>query len=820
MIACPSDDGLRQIGHDSLPTKLFAEFDAHLRDCSDCQQRLGQIAKEIRVTERKPEDQTTAWETTPEIPGFEIDRQIGRGGMGVVFRAWDHTLERTVALKLMPCSSKDGISFRKRWKTEARLFAKVQHPHVVSLYDIGCTDCWLYLVLEYVAGGSLADHLDGPLPQTLAASWGTQIARAVQNIHDSDILHLDLKPANILIDPGTETSLDRAILKVSDFGIARLRLEEQDHGNQAETTLNGPWGGTRSYMPPEQFRGARHDLTPRTDVYAIGAILYQFLTGRPPFHGVTMSQTFEMVQNQEPVPPRRLNPQVSRDLETITLKCLQKEPGRRYASAAALADDLTRFLEGRPILARPVSYAERGWRWCRRRPALASTLAALAATLVIGILAILVLYSKAINERVRAQAALEREIKNHRIAVASLESLHKIVYGTLTDHPLRGEQLVKAASVLREQIAKSRIIEGSQQPFPVLGGTNKLLAERLKMTRRLNDASAVMRDEIAHSKISYFCDRADQQKYWDYVEGLVTAAAIEIEAGRLHDAFDYLKEAAGVVKTTHLDGPLRVVSVARVSAEFRSLEKVLSTSTQTLQALQVKSTRRSLWPEPRSLKPDRPDHFILQACLFADDGAWFKAHVLAETVIEKIRSIDSHPTEVRRSLRDLTEDWILREVQHWHETQGLGQTRQQEIDSHAKRMLEQIKAAAVPLDLTSTRSKNVSQRLLNVFGGLAARERRAGRLEIADRVVALHSSLAQCAIQEFPTHAGWFLLLSEAYMQRSKNAWKRNSIADVRVLLKQSIDELMRGALLDPDDSIISNFLIDHIGRLARLPKS
>ena len=310
----------------------------------------------------------------PEVPGYEVRGELGRGGMGVVYRAWHLRLNRPVALKMLlagPCARPDEL---ERFLREAEAVAALHHPNIVPVYDAGEVDGRPYFTMELVEGGDLAEQIRGvPQPAHQAAALTATLAEAIHAAHQSGIVHRDLKPSNVLLS-GDGTP------KVADFGLAR-RLEG-DEG----LTLSGAPMGTPSYMAPEQARGDKRAIGPATDVYALGAILYELLTGRPPFKAESGAATLQQVVAEEPVSPARLNPRVPRDLETICLKCLHKEPRRRYASAAALADDLRRFEKGEPIAAHPLGRLERLARWARRRPAAAVLLAGalLVATAVLG----------------------------------------------------------------------------------------------------------------------------------------------------------------------------------------------------------------------------------------------------------------------------------------------------------------------------------------------------------------------------------------------------------------------------------------------------
>jgi tetratricopeptide (TPR) repeat protein/tRNA A-37 threonylcarbamoyl transferase component Bud32 len=325
------------------------------------------------------------------VPGHEILGELGRGGMGVVYKARQLKLNRLVALKMILAGGHTDIQDLKRFCREAEAVAALQHPHIVQIFEIGEQDGLPYFSLEYVEGGSLAKRLNGtPLPSRQAAALVETLARAMQAAHERGIVHRDLKPSNVLLTAeGTP--------KIADFGLAK-RLD--GHAGQTQT---GSIVGTPSYMAPEQARGRSKEVGPATDVYALGAILYELLTGRPPFRAETPLETVLQVRSDEPLPPSRLQPKLPRDLETICLKCLRKEPARRYASARELAADLDRFLGQEPITARPVSVWERAWKWARRRPAVATLLGLLLVVVGGSLLALTGLWRRAEQARAEAQ---------------------------------------------------------------------------------------------------------------------------------------------------------------------------------------------------------------------------------------------------------------------------------------------------------------------------------------------------------------------------------------------------------------------------------
>jgi len=353
----------------------------------------------------------TAW---PYVPGFEILGELGRGGMGVVYKARQEKLQRLVALKMMLSVAQGGPERLTRFRTEAEAVARLQHPNVVQIYEVGEQEGSPYLALEYCAGGSLADRLDGtPLPARVAASVVESVARAVSAAHEVGIIHRDLKPANVLIanelpsdlPPGNAPRTDAPTLasltlKLTDFGLAK-KIEEQG------LTATGVVLGTPSYLAPEQGLGNANSVGPAADIYSLGAILYELLTGRPPFKGETTIDTIMQAVSRDPVPPSRLNSKVPLDLETICLKCLEKSPASRYPTAAELANDLTRFRAGEPIRARPLSAVGRSIKWSRRRPAVAALLGLLATSVAVGFTLVTILYLAANKAVAQAQTNFE-----------------------------------------------------------------------------------------------------------------------------------------------------------------------------------------------------------------------------------------------------------------------------------------------------------------------------------------------------------------------------------------------------------------------------
>ena len=356
-------------------------------------------------------------ESTPEgvlrrVGDYDLLDETGRGGMGVVYRARQRSLERTVALKVLLGGHFAGEDGRRRFRAEAAAAARLNHPGIVAIHEAGETDGQPFYSMDFIEGETLSAMLRrGPLSFRQAAELAAKMAAALHHAHTQGVLHRDLKPSNVLIDASGEPH-------VTDFGLAKIfnDARPQDDG----ITLTNQIVGSPAWMAPEQAAAKPGTLTPAVDVYAAGAVLYEMLTGRPPFHGETPQAVLEQVQTAEPVPPRRLNVSIPADLDTVCLKCLEKEPRRRYASAGLLAEDLQRFLSGEPVLARPPGAAGRLWRWVRRHRAAAAVLgtvilALTSVAIIAAVTSVRVSRARAMAEE-RAEESRRHLVRSHVIA--------------------------------------------------------------------------------------------------------------------------------------------------------------------------------------------------------------------------------------------------------------------------------------------------------------------------------------------------------------------------------------------------------------------
>ena len=461
-----------------------------------------------------PDDpETAAGQTVRYFGEYELLQEIARGGMGVVWKARQTKLNRIVALKMILAGQLASEQDVHRFQLEAEAAANLDHIGIVPIFEIGEYRAQQFFSMGFIDGDSLAERVnDGPMKPREAASIVKQVAQAIAYAHERNVIHRDLKPANVLIDSDGQP-------KVTDFGLAKKT--ETDSG----LTASGQILGTPAFMPPEQASGEIDNIGPLADVYSIGAILYNLVTGRPPFQSASAMDTLRQVLENEPVPPRQLNSALDEDLQTICLKCLEKRPDKRYASAQDLIDELNRYLNGEPIVARPIGRLERSWRWCRRKPALAG-LAAVGAAL----LAVLSIGGPmvALQQRnsARRQAALKAEALHSRDLAEEQHELAEAARTKAEHERLRAEQArqlaernAKQAETARTQaeasrveavVARDEVAREQQRSEGLLYATRISLAHREWL-----DGNPARAQELLTS-----CPAEKRNWEWHYLDGL------------------------------------------------------------------------------------------------------------------------------------------------------------------------------------------------------------------------------------------------------------------------------------------------------------
>ena len=759
MRACPSAATLAGLGDDSLGGATGETLEQHIEGCPLCQAKLERLARNDAGAQ-DPDLTLPCPDSPPEIPGFAIERELGRGSMGVVYQAFQPSLDRRVALKVVRSGPAAGAHEHARWLREARSFSQVSHDRVVRLYQVGEAAGWLYLVLELVPGGTLQDRLDVPYAAQDAARLLETIAQALAAIHRAGLVHLDLKPSNILLDAVSETP------RVGDFGIAYRWNDPQ--ASLATASLAGPLG-TPSYMPPEQVTGDRPAMGPAADIYGLGAILYHLLTGRPPFAAPSVLETLDQVRHQDPVPPRRLNPRIPRDLETICLKCLEKDPARRYASAEALAEDVRAWLDGRPIAARPVSFLDKTWRACRRRPVVAALATTLSLTLATGFLSIVLLWRHAEAERIRAEADFE---------VAGL------ALGEFIDLS-RGEPFHATTA------ARARLI-------PLLQRTRE---HCLELAQRRPD----------HPMIHLRLALADHH-----------LALLLLEQGRLGEARPLLVEARARWDKAGRNAP---EDPAVSSGQLGTFEMLASLAEQEGKieesaghlAKAVALGERLLRLQPGlGLVAKLADWRWRLAGLLARLGEHERARSL---IVANIRMLDNPPVSANHpelTLRRVLAHEDLRRL-HASSTAAPSATVAEPGGDPLTRLLsagadhlateawaelfaQVLRSTTARQGTSPSRESESGYYFTHLLVDRAAEQRRSGHLDEARRITDRIHAFARLLLARYPDQTAAHLALCVAFQQRTKNAWRTNDRADIERNWRLALSEARQALILDPQN--------------------
>jgi tRNA A-37 threonylcarbamoyl transferase component Bud32/tetratricopeptide (TPR) repeat protein len=777
---CPPEATLRSIWTRGGGEATLAGLEEHVEGCLECQRILEAARNGVPQTARA----APARGLPPTLPGFVIERELGRGATGVVYLAREHALDRHVAVKLFPKNSLVDPHAREHWLAEARALSRVPLDHVVAIHRVDETEEFLYLVLEYVPGGTLKQRLTEPLPPRDAARFVGTIARAVGLFHSRGLSHLDLKPSNLLLDGEPGAPWYAVSPKISDFGIARLEGEP----GATETGANGP-KGTPSYMAPEQVVALPGTIGPAADIHALGAILYHLLTGRPPFQGASSAETLDQVRNQDPVPPRRLNGRIPRDLETVCLTCLEKAPHRRYRTAEALADDLRLWLEGRPVKARRVSPLGHAWRLGRRHPLVAGLLLTLAVTLATGVVGLFVLLKQAEAERARLAEARRHAEAYERYSASAADQVALFLQSTIrhTRSPSRDEM---AGALLTFWKSTNDLRARGIVPSSTLGIMEGELGWALKSFDKPEEAEEILHHAVVDLE-QYLSKNPEARKTRYYLgDALRLSGTLADRKGRTEDAVGFYERSASALIHCELEGHTAAaltllykdveshVDRLRRGGRAEQAERLLGVNGRILGHLVGSEVPRpaggaSPWPETIRRMFER-DYLKKTA---SDEDEWVRdCHELFvyEWLTRAARPFSPPQTPpVTANIDADPEAWadsLISTLEGQRSRHGL-----------ADSVLEEV-ISAIPYDAAYA----------------ASLQRRLGRLDDARATAARLMAIARLFVREYPNSSSSYLLLSESYNQIKKNAFQAHDESLIEEALVRAIEAGQRALDLDP----------------------
>ncbi len=574
-----------------------------------------------------------------QIAGYDVVSELGRGGMGVVYRARHRNLKRDVALKMILSGRLAGTQILKRFHAEAEAVARLQHPNIVQIFEIGSHDDQPFIALEYVEGKNLSELVrEKPMLPSDAANVVMKLARAMQYAHSKNVLHRDLKPANILMaQDGTP--------KITDFGLAK-QLDEIDSAK----TSTGAIIGTPSYMSPEQAMGLQENVGPATDQYSLGAMMYALITGRPPFLSAKPLDTVSKVLHQEPLPPHKMVEGLPRDLETICLKLLQKSPAQRYGNCGELADDLQRFLNKEPILARPISRTERTIRWCKRNPRIAIP-TAIAAGLLVALVALGgVSYAMIAKQRDRAEANFVLAEKNANEAKLNAEEAEKN-----SEIASQNEALARQSEALaqeREKDAKAQALALMHNVQYIITDVDQALANQ--------PGSTELRIEIAERQAEVW-DTIDVSVREDVQgEAIPTLMAVRFRLGQLFEQLGKIDEATAQLDKLVDTARGRIAVKGNSDAARLNLARVLIFASMMRDrysrdpdvSLKMKEEARdvsqSIVDDPKPVAEDNPSPYMIHEVL-AETTQGLGAAWMSRGQLDKSKELILQALEIRKA---------------------------------------------------------------------------------------------------------------------------------------------------------------------------
>ena len=791
MSPCPTPETLARLASNPSNDSRFGTIDNHIQLCTNCQDRLERLAADPSVSFGRGPGRLAEPEHPPTIPGFVIEGVIGRGGMAVVYRARQPQLARHVAIKIVSASALISAEDRRRWLREAQAIGRVRHPNVVQLHDAGEQDGCLYLVLDLIPGGSLADRVTGPLPARVAAALMATVARAVDQIHQAGMLHLDIKPSNILLDGVPDGPWDQVTPMIADFGIARA-------GDDPGATTTGPIGvrGTPSFMAPEQIGGDRAAIGPRSDVFALGATLYSLLTGRPPFQAASVIETLDLVRTREPAPLRTLVPGLPRDVETIALACLRKDPRRRYASAGALADDLKRWLDGFPIRARPVSKLEHASRWCQRRPAFASLLAVFAFTVASSLVGLVTLWRYSEAERARAENALARAIVSETAMSTTVRDLVSLL-ATTVDAPQRlaSERFDETSHAVRELTARLRRLRGfAASNLVAVCELERQLAEDFGRRGNYVESRALLMDSLGLLDGPRSGAR-DQDVELAYARTLMGLEWVASKQKCYDEALAWVQRAEDVLvslvhSTRHWEA---IVLIDRSRATIASL----------FGRSGLEEPRRKLLESHIRMLERLSEHVggdpaigllaaLVRLDLTPDDGA-------SETLRTAIQRF---PADARLPewLELRVACWIAGDINlHPSDPNCAGESKGHgDPDANADAVIRALESRCAALGVDRSVLSAAALEVAGIGARRGAEQRHTHRLDDARQTALCLSAFAKALVRKDPGNVAFRLVLCSAFVQEAKNAWQLEDYTAIEAADRNALSEACTALRLDP----------------------
>ncbi|MCA9075801.1 MAG: serine/threonine protein kinase [Planctomycetaceae bacterium] len=742
------------------------------------------------------------------IPGFQIERELGRGGNGTVFLARSTNVDRLVALKFLRSGLTELEDDASPRISEGQAVSKLRHSNIVQLHDVLHVSPWTVLVLEYVPGGSLKDRLSGPMIPVEAARILEIVTRTIAFVHRNGLLHLDIKPSNILVDGDPAGPLEAGQIKITDFGVS---LPWGKSPINSQSALRG----TPSYMAPEQAGSTGYPIGPATDVYGLGALLYSLLCGRPPRASDSAEESLTQTESDAPISPRELNPAIPRDLEAICLHCLERRPDDRYASANDLAEDLRRFLDGRRISIRPVSIGQLS-RWCRQRPAIATLVLSLLCTILLSIGGLSYALHEAQVERAFAVEARVRAEQNEAIASRTLEDLDAWIQQTLADPSLLNPIAFPA---LADDVRSLSLEHRTDEPTVLrMAATLSMLELLLATNLRFKGISAGGPDEAA-----VVLDRSRQHLddclQWkpdaevlreQYALTLLESAVTATHQERSDDVEKFCADAVSLVSTIS-DRELRIRILCQVSHLLR--ETAFTSKVAGLEDVATRVIRSNL-EMLKQISPEdlaTPDVQLQRAISLS----WLGRDEEAIPILRDLNVLPPSDWVRFDETRTPICQWVAKPVVElilWTRSPAGVSI---DLDQEASILIDCINDRSTAIGLGESAMPRIGNMIFDaVYRGSAA-ERTQRRVEsengTADRFLAFAKGFAEA----YPNSLDSYVMLSRAHQLMAKTGWYFEDVAAAHRELQLALNVAHRAKSKYPESPAVLELVVDIERRLA-----